>query len=52
MNEKELAKLLNEWFSNNSYQNKNFWCRNPVAKVIKSNLKNWKHWKNKGKRRR
>jgi hypothetical protein len=46
MNEKELANEINNWF-NSKYNdfNPNFWNRNPVARAIKSNLVNNKHWK-------
>jgi hypothetical protein len=46
MNENELAIEINNWF-NTKYDdsNRNFWNRNPVANVIKSNLKRKEHWK-------
>jgi hypothetical protein len=50
MNEKELANLIQTWFNQNFNRNTNFWNRNPVGKVLKKNLKTWRHWKNKPKR--
>jgi hypothetical protein len=44
MNENELAAQLETWFNNIDRKQTNFF-RNPVAKVIKSQVKNWKNWK-------
>ncbi len=47
MNDKELAKEIQKWFNNTNQLDKNFWNRNPVGIILKTNLKDWKHWKNK-----
>ncbi len=52
LDEIALAVALEEWFNNNQinfFVKKNLWARNPVAKIIKSKLKQLKKWKN-GKR--
>ncbi len=46
MNEKELASELSLWFKNID-KDKNFWTRNCVAKVLKSNLLMMGNFKNK-----
>lgn len=49
LDEKELAGAFEKWFNNNQIkfiQDKNFWARNPVGRVLKSKLKSLKKWKN------
>jgi len=50
MNEqsKLIAKAIDEWFNihANEITDRNFWDRNPVAKVIKAELTKRDHWKN------
>lgn len=46
MNDKELAKILEEWFEGKSFKGGNFLYRNPVAKVIQANMQKHKRWKN------
>lgn len=43
-----MAKAINEWFEEhaNETSDRNFWDRNPVAKVIKEGLIKHDHWKN------
>lgn len=45
----ELDKWFQKWFSNpREKKDPNIWNRNPVGKVIKSNLKKSKNWKKRG----
>lgn len=44
----ELFKLLEDWFNSARIysKNRNFWCQNAIAKLIKERLDTMKHWKN------
>jgi hypothetical protein len=49
LDEIKLADAIDQWFNQNQinfFTNKNFWVRNPVAAVIKRQLKSKKKWKN------
>lgn len=46
INEKELSARLDEWFKQVN-KDKNFWNRNPIAKIIKKNLILLGNFKNK-----
>lgn len=55
MNDEELAKHLENWFKikqETLNTSKNIWARNKVAKILKDNLKELSHWKNKSKNRK
>lgn len=43
----ELLRLLNIFFEENSQPKTNFWNANRAARLIKSYIKNQKHWKEK-----
>ena len=45
MSKKELSNELNNWFKSADTSNKNFWNKDPVARIIKENLINWGHFK-------
>lgn len=40
-----LAEQMDLFFKDGALYDKNFWARNPVAKIIKSNLKRIGKWK-------
>ena len=49
IDEINLSKIIDKWFDENIANielNKNFWRRNPVAKVLKDRLKQIKRFKN------
>ena len=53
--EDKLNELLPLWFehhANNNDKSKDFWNTNKTAAILKSNFKNWHHWKNKSKGRK
>ena len=47
MNDNELAECLKNWIKTVNPNEKNFWCRNPVASIIKQWLIRSERWKNK-----
>lgn len=53
-NKEILNNLLIEWFNNlNKIEiSAHFWSENSTGKIIKDNLKNLAHWKNKSKGRK
>lgn len=50
INKEELSKVIKLWFEANQDEinnDRNFWSRNPVGKLIKSNLTRLEYWRNK-----
>lgn len=45
--EEKLEQELINWFKKSKIGKRNFWARNRVGKVIKSNLNKHGHWRNK-----
>lgn len=46
---KELNKQLQEWFDKNykDINKRNFWNKDSTAKILITNLRKWKRWKEK-----
>jgi hypothetical protein len=49
IDEKELAKYLQQWFNQTNTTVDHFWRRNLVGQVIKNNLTEKGKWKNNGR---
>jgi hypothetical protein len=49
IDEIKLAEYLKQWFNQNNISKDHFWERNPVAVIIKNNLKSSGKWRNRAR---